>query len=243
MGALIKKEISGFFSTLTGYVVIVVFLLLNGLFIWVFPGENNILETGYASLTGLFSLAPWIFLFLVPAVTMRSFAEEKKTGTLELLLTRPLSDLQIILAKYIAGVLLVVLALLPTLIYVGSIYLLGSPQGNFDSGATWGSYIGLFFLASIYVSIGIFSSSLTDNQIVAFIVAVLICFLIYIGFDFIGTMNVLSGINNLILQLGIEEHYRSISRGVIDSRDIVYFLGVNVVFITFTWLKLDSRKW
>jgi ABC-2 type transport system permease protein len=243
MRALITNEISGFFSTLTGYIVIIVFLLLNGLFIWVFPGENNILETGYASLNSLFTLAPWIFLFLVPAVTMRSFAEEKKTGTLELLLTRPLSDVQIILSKYIAGVLLVVFALLPTFIYLLSIYFLGSPKGNFDAGGTWGSYLGLFFLASIYISIGIFASSLTENQIIAFIVAVLICFFIYIGFDFIGTMNVFQSINDIVLSLGIEEHYRSISRGVVDTRDVVYFLGVNVIFITFTWLKLDSRKW
>lgn len=243
MRALITNEISGFFSTLTGYIVIIVFLLLNGLFIWVFPGENNILETGYASLNSLFTLAPWIFLFLVPAVTMRSFAEEKKTGTLELLLTRPLSDVQIILSKYIAGVLLVVFALLPTFIYLLSIYFLGSPKGNFDAGGTWGSYLGLFFLASIYISIGIFASSLTENQIIAFIVAVLICFFIYMGFDFIGTMNVFQSINDIVLSLGIEEHYRSISRGVVDTRDVVYFLGVNVIFITFTWLKLDSRKW
>ena len=243
MFALIQNEISGFFSTLTGYIVIIVFLLLNGLFIWVFPGENNILETGYASLNSLFTLAPWIFLFLVPAVTMRSIAEERKTGTMELLLTRPLSDLQVILAKYFAGVLLVILALLPTLVYIFSVYWLGNPKGNLDTGATWGSYLGLFFLATIYVSIGIFSSSLTDNQIVAFIIAVLICFLVYIGFDFIGSMTAFQGINNIILNLGIEEHYRSISRGVVDSRDVVYFIGVNVIFITFTWLKLDSRKW
>lgn len=243
MWALIQNEISGFFSTLTGYIVIIVFLLLNGMFIWVFPGENNILETGYASLNSLFTLAPWIFLFLVPAVTMRSFAEEKKTGTLELLLTRPLSDLQIILAKYLAGVLLVIFALLPTFVYVASVYFLGSPKGNFDAGGTWGSYLGLFFLATIYVSIGIFASSLTENQIIAFIVAVLLCFILYIGFDFIGSMNVFQAINDIILNLGIEEHYRSISRGVVDTRDVVYFLGVNAIFITFTWLKLDSRKW
>ncbi len=243
MRALIQNEISVFFSTLTGYIVIIVFLMLNGLFIWVFPGENNILDTGYASLNSLFTLAPWIFLFLVPAVTMRSFAEEKKTGTLELLLTRPLSDVQIILAKYLAGVLLVVFALLPTFIYLLSIYFMGSPKGNFDTGGTWGSYLGLFFLATIYVSIGIFASSLTENQIIAFIIAVLICFLVYIGFDFIGSMDVFQAVNDIILDLGIEEHYRSISRGVIDSRDVVYFLGVNGIFITLTWLKLDSRKW
>ncbi len=243
MWALLTKEIAEFFSTITGYVVVTVFLVANSLFLWVFPGDTNVLDSGYASLDTFFMMAPWIFLFLVPAVTMRSFAEESRSGTLELLFTKPLTDLQIVLGKYLAGLTLVVVALLPTLIYVLSLYLLGNPPGNLDMGGIWGSYVGLLFLALVYVAIGIFSSSLSDNPIVAFILAVLLSFIMYIGFDFLSSMGLFHAVNFLVLKMGINEHYKSMSRGVLDSRDILYFLGVIVLFILTTKFILQSRRW
>lgn len=243
MYTLLFKEVRGFFSSLTGYIVIIVFLLSTSLFMWIFPGEMNILDAGYANLDSLFYIAPWVFLFLVPAVTMRMFAEEKKSGTIELIFTKPLSDLQIVLAKYFAAVLLVLLSLLPSLIYFVSVYLLGNPVGNIDTGGTWGSFIGLFFLAAIYAAIGIFASSLTDNQIVAFILAVLLCFLFYIGFDSLGSLGIFQNIQTFIAGLGINDHYKSMSRGVIDTRDVIYFLSVIALFVVFTKTRLQSRKW
>lgn len=243
MYALLKKEISGFFSTLTGYIVVGVFLLLNGLLLWIFPGNMNILDSGYAALDPFFMLAPWIFLFLVPAVTMRTFAEETRAGTLELLFTRPLSDMEIILAKYFAGVVLVLLSLAPTLLYVLSVYLLGNPPGNADMGGIWGSYIGLIFLTLIYVAIGVFSSSLTSNPIVAFLAGVFLSFILFMGFDFLSSATSLQSLNLLIARIGINEHYASIGRGVLDSRDILYFISVIVLFLLFTRLKLQSRRW
>ena len=239
---LLKKEINEFFSTITGYIVVVVFLLAIGLFMWVFPGQYNVLDSGYASLNTLFTLAPWIFLFLVPAVTMRMIADEKKTGTMELLLTRPISDLQIVVSKYLASLLLVLLALVPTLIYLFSVYQLGNPPGNVDMGGTIGSYIGLFFLAAIYAAIGIFASSLTSNQIIAFIIALLIGFIFYMGFDLLSGMWIFGGIDTFIMDLGINAHYRSMSRGVIDTRDIVYFISVILVFIFLTKTIIQNRN-
>lgn len=243
MLALFRKEISSFFSTLTGYVVMIVFLLANSLFIWIFPGEMNVLDSGYADLDTLFFLAPWVFLFLIPAITMRMFSDEKKSGTFELLFTRPISDFKIILAKYIASLVLVIFSLLPTLVFFISVYLLGNPPGNLDIGGFWGSFIGLFFLAGIYAAIGIFTSSLTDNAIVSFILSLLISFVLYIGFDFISALPVFHAINDIIIRLGINEHYRSMSRGVIDSRDMVYYLSTITLFIFFTKFVLQSRKW
>ncbi len=243
MFTLFKKEINGFLNSLIGYIVMVVFLLMTGLFLWVFPLEFNVLDFGFASLDGLFILAPFVFLFLIPAITMRSFADEKKSGTLELLMTQPLTDLQVILAKYFAGVVLVVISLVPTLVYYVSIYLLGLPPGNLDSGSIWGSYLGLLFLGASFVSIGIFASSLTDNQIVSFILAVFISFFLYMGFEFIYNF-ILSGKTGLIIEsLGLNAHYSSISRGVIDSRDLIYFISVTALFILLTKLSLESRKW
>jgi len=187
MYSLFKKEIKTFLGSLIGYLVIVVFLLVTGLFLWIFPGVYNIPDNGYATLEGLFLLAPWVYLFLVPAITMRSFADEKRTGTIEILLTHPITDFQLVLAKFLAGLALVIFSLLPTLLYFLSVYLLGNPVGSIDVGATWGSYIGLFFLAAIYVAIGIFASSLTDNQIVSFILAMAISFVFYLGLDFIAS--------------------------------------------------------
>jgi ABC-2 type transport system permease protein len=243
MFALVNKEVGSFFSSLTGYVVITVFLAVNGLFIWVFPGPLNIPDSGYATLDTLFIIAPWVFLFLVPAVTMRMFAEEKRSGTIELLLVRPLTDLQVVLAKFTAAVVLVLISLLPTLVYFWSVHTLGNPPGNLDTGAIWGSYIGLFFLASVYASIGIFSSSITDNQIIAFIVAVLISFFFFTGFELLGALPVPLKIEQLLIYLGINEHYRSISRGVVDTRDLVYFVSLIAFFIFLTRTVLQSRKW
>ena len=243
MLTLFKKEIRAFLSSLIGYIAISVFLLLAGLFLWILPSGYNLLSNGYAGLDSLFSLAPWVFLFLIPAITMRSFADEKKAGTIEFLLTKPLTDLQIILAKYLAGLTLVLFSLLPTLIYYYSIYRLGNPIGNIDSGGTWGSYIGLFFLAAAFASIGIFASSLSDNQIVAFILAVFLCFFCYIGFEYISMLDLFGKVDEFILSLGINDHYMSMSRGVIDTRDMVYYLSLIAIFILMTKTKLESRKW
>lgn len=243
MYTLLKKEISGFFSSITGYIVIIVFLIINSLFMWVFPGSNNVLEGGYATLDSLFTIAPWVFLFLAPAVTMRMFADEKKSGTIELLFTRPLSDFQIIFSKYLAALLLVLFSLLPTLIYYYSVYQLGNPVGNIDTGGTWGSYIGLFFLGAIYVAIGILSSSFSDNQIVSFIIGMLLCFVFYIGFDYISEIPFFKSFDSLIINIGINEHYKSMSRGVIDSRDMIYFVSVIAFFLLVTKTVLQSRKW
>ncbi|MCX6257392.1 MAG: gliding motility-associated ABC transporter permease subunit GldF [Bacteroidia bacterium] len=243
MFTLFKKELSGFFSSLIGYIVITVYLVANSLFIWVFPGTLNIPDAGYSSLEPMFTIAPWIFLFLVPAITMRLFADEKKSGTIELLLTRPIGELQIVIAKYLAGLTLVLFSLIPSLVFFLSVYLLGSPVGNIDTGGTWGSYIGLFFLAAVYVSIGVFSSSITENQIISFILSVLISFLFFTGFDAFASL-VSSGKLNLILTgLGINYHYMSMSKGVIDTRDVIYFLSMITIFIIFTRIVLESRKW
>jgi len=243
MLTLLKKEINSFFSSITGYIVIIVFLAINSLFMWVFSGNNNIIEGGYATLDSLFSIAPWVFLFLVPAVTMRMFADEKKSGTIEILFTRPLSDFQIIIAKYLAGLILVLFSILPSLVYFYSVYQLGNPVGNIDLGGTWGSYIGLFFLAAIYVAIGILSSAFTENQIIAFISAIFMSFIMYIGFDYLSDLGSLKTIDNLVINLGINEHYKSMSRGVIDSRDMIYFISVIAFFLFITKTVLQSRKW
>lgn len=243
MYALFRKEISNFLNSLIGIMVIVIFLLITGLFLWVFQSDFNIMTFGYANLDSLFILAPWVFLFLVPAVTMRSFAEEKRTGTIEMLFTKPLSDWQIVCGKYLAGVALVILALIPTLIYYISVYRLSLPVGNVDSGGIWGSYVGLFFLSSAFVSIGLFSSSLTNNQILAFLLSVFLCGFIYIGFDMIYSMALFGSVDLFIQQLGMSSHYSSLSRGVIDTRDILYFLSVIILFLSMTKLVLSSRKW
>ena len=244
MFILFKKEIRAFLSSLIGYIAICVFLLLVGLFLWVLPtADSNILNNGYAGLDALFSLAPWVFLFLIPAITMRSFADEKKAGTIEFLLTKPLTDIQIIFAKYFASVTLVLFSLLPTLIYYFTIYKLGNPVGNIDSGGTWGSYIGLFFLAAAFTAIGVFASSLSDNQIIAFILSVFLCFFCYIGFDYISILDLFGKVDDLILSIGINDHYMSMSRGVIDTRDMIYYLSIIGIFILLTKTTLESRKW
>lgn len=240
---IFKKEINGFFSSLTGYIVIIVFLLVNSLFMWVFPGEWNVLDSGYAGLDTLFFLSPWIFLFLVPAITMKMIAEEKRLGTLELLYSKPVTERGIVYGKYLASVTLVLLALLPGIIYYISVHILGETPGNLDKGGTLGAFIGLFFLASVYASAGLFASSLTDNQVIAFIIAVVVSFFLYIGFDSLAYLPGLKRLDEFIISLGINEHYKSISRGVVDLRDIVYFSAVVMFFNEATRLVLVSRKW
>ncbi|MDO9340439.1 MAG: gliding motility-associated ABC transporter permease subunit GldF [Bacteroidales bacterium] len=243
MFAIFRKEISGFFSSLTGYIVIIVFLLVNSLFMWVFPGEWNIFDSGYAGLDTLFFLSPWVFLFLIPAVTMRMIAEEKRLGTIELIYSRPITERGIIYGKYLASVFLVLLALLPCLIYYISVYLLGESPGNLDKGGTLGAFIGLFFLASVYASAGIFASSLTDNQVIAFIIAVLICFFLFMGFDSFAYLPGLKNLDEFVIRLGINEHYKSISRGVLDIKDVAYLVAVVVILNEATRFHLISRKW
>ncbi|MBN2173783.1 MAG: gliding motility-associated ABC transporter permease subunit GldF [Bacteroidales bacterium] len=243
MITLLKKEVSSFINSLLGYIVIAVFLLVNGLFLWVFPLESNILDFGYANLDGLFLLGPFVFLFLIPAITMRFFADEKKSGTLELIMTKPLTEMQVILAKYFAGLILVVFSLLPTLVYFYSVYQLGLPKGNIDTGGMWGSYIGLLFLGASFVAIGVFASSLTDNPVVSFVLAALLSGFFYIGFEFIYNLELFGNADLFIKTLGISAHYSAMSRGVIDTRDVIYFLSLIGIFILLTKISLESRKW
>ena len=238
MFAILKKEINSFFASPIGYLVIAIFLVLNGLFLWLFKGEFNILDYGFADLSPFFLLAPWILIFLIPAVTMRSFSDEKKQGTLELLLTKPISHLHIVLGKYFGAFILILIALLPTLLYVYTVYQLGNPVGNLDLGSTIGSYFGLLFLVAAYNAIGIFASTISDNQIVAFITAVFICFVFYIGFE--GLAEFTS--SNFLDQLGMSVHYKSMSRGVLDTRDIIYFLSITVFFLMLTKLNISKTK-
>jgi len=242
--SLFKKEVNGFFSGLSGYVVVMVFLAAMGLLLWVLPGTDfNILENGYATMDGLFIVSPWLFLFLIPAITMRMFAEENKTGTIELLMTSPLTDFQVVFAKYLAGVVLVLIALIPTLIYYFSISRFASPAGNVDTAGIAGSYLGLLFLCSGFVAIGNFASAISNNQIVSFIIAMLMCFFFYSGFDFISRIGFPVLISNLISQIGISNHYASLSRGVIDTRDVIYFFTFTAFFLLLTKFILEKRKW
>lgn len=239
MWAICKKELRQFFSSLTGYIAIIVFLLVNGLMLFVF--EDNILDFGYATLDRFFQLAPWILLLLIPAITMRSFSEEFKTGTFEILQTRPLSSWQITSGKYLGSLVVVLIALLPTIVYFFSIQALSSNEG-IDTGATIGSYIGLFFLASVFTAIGICASSFTTNAVVAFITGLIGCVLLYYGFDAVSKLPVLSGGADYYIEMaGIDYHYRSISRGVIDTRDVIYFLSLIFLFLTITNRNLLKR--
>jgi len=239
MITLLIKEIRSFLSSLIAIIVIVVFLLAIGLFMWVFP-ESNVLDYGYSNLDTLFNMAPWVFIFLISAITMRSFSEEKRMGTFESLVTKPISDIQIVMAKYLAGLILVIFSLLPTLIYYYTIYQLGSPVGNIDTGATLGSYIGLALLGSCYVAIGLFSSSLSENQIISFITSMFLCFFCFAAFEQISKLGVFSSIDYLLEWLGINYHYQSISRGVLDTRDVVYFASFTALFLGLT-LKMSGR--
>jgi len=237
--SILKKEITSYLSSLVAYVTIGVFLLVLGLFLWVFP-ESSILDYGYAGLDSLFSTAPYLFMFLIPAITMRSLAEERREGTFELLLTRPLANWQIVLGKYLACLVLVLFALLPTLVYYYSVYQLGAPQGNIDTGGVIGSYIGLFLLGGSFTAIGLFASSISKNQIIAFTIAVFLCFFFYSGFDSLSQMLALQSLN--LQDIGITEHYQSVSRGVLDTRDLTYFIIVIGLFICLTLAALTRQQ-
>lgn len=243
MSSIFWKEINAFFSSLIGYFVVGVFLTVIGIMLWFLP-DFSLLEFNYATLAPFFDLAPVVFSFLIPAITMRSFAEERQSGTIELLATRPVTDLQIILGKYFASLALVVFALLPTVLYYLTVYQLGVPKGNLDSGAILGSYFGLLLLAGAFAAIGMFASSLSANQIVAFLLAVLLCVLFYWGFFFFSKLPIFVGkLDDLIQQLGIDYHYASISRGVLDTRDLLYFFSISAFFIALTLVSLERRKW
>lgn len=241
MGSIFFKEINQFFSSAIGYIVIVVFLIIMGLFLWVFP-EFSILNHGFASMQQLFEISPWIFVFLIPAITMRSFSEELESGTIELLATKPITDFQITFGKFLAGWSLTLLALLPTAIYYFSVYQLGNPVGNIDRGATLGSYIGLALLAGVFTAIGLFASSTTRNQIVAFIIGVFLCFIIYKAFSLISILPAFVGtIDFIIEKIGIEYHYLSISSGLVDSRNVIYFISLIAFFLLLTITKMKTR--
>jgi ABC-2 type transport system permease protein len=240
MKSILLREIKSFFGSPIGYLVIAVFLLLNGLFLWVFEGDYNILNSGFADLSPFFTIAPWILLFLIPAVTMRSFSDEKKQGTIELLMTKPLSVWQIVNGKFLGAFFLIVIAIIPTFIYVYVISSLGMPEGNIDMGSTLGSYFGLLFLIAGYCAIGVFTSTLSENQIIAFILAVFLCFLFYFGFDGLSTF--VKSVEDFIAFLGMNYHFKSMSRGVIDSRDVIYFVSITVLFLALTVHQLKSLK-
>lgn len=240
MKSIIVRELKSFFGSPIGYLVIAIFLLLNGLFLWIFNGDYNILNSGFADLSPFFTIAPWILIFLIPAVTMRSFSDEKKQGTLELLLTKPLSIWQIVNGKFLGAMLLIVIAIIPTFIYVYVISSLGMPEGNIDMGSTIGSYFGLLFLIAAYCSIGIFTSTLSENQIVAFILSVFLCFVFYFAFD--GLATYLPTAENFISSIGMDNHFKSMSRGVIDTRDVLYFISLTILFLSLTVFKLKSSK-
>lgn len=242
MLAIFKREVFSFFTTPVGYLIIGFFLVLNGLFLWVFKGEFNIFEYGFADLSKFFLLTPWVFMFLIPAVTMKSFSEEKKTGTLELLFIKPLSLGQTVYGKFFGALILVVIALIPTFIYSICISQLGTTQGNLDWGLIYGSYFGLFFLAMSYTAIGIFTSTITENQIVAFIIALFVCFMLYYGFESVSTLFTDGEMAQFVISLGMKSHFEGISRGVLDSRDLVYFFTLSILFLFFAIVQLKHHS-
>jgi len=241
MYSIFSKEIKSFFGTLTAYIVIGIFLALTSLFLWVIPGQFNIPDSGYAHVDGLFMIAPWLFLFLCPAISMRSIADEKQNGTWELLITKPVSKWQIILGKYFAAMFVVIAALIPTTFHYFVVSHLAEPVGNVDSGAFWGSLLGLGFLAAIFTAIGLFSSAISNNQIVAFVMAVVISFTLFYGFDLTMSFFETGNAKELIESIGINAHYKSISRGVIDSRDIVYFVVSSFLFLLLAQLRISKN--
>ena len=245
MLSLIKKEVNYFFSSLLGIVILITFLVVNSLFIWAVPINNylNVFSSGYATLEPLFTLAPWMYLILIPALTMRTICEEKSNGTMELLMTKPITDRQLVLGKFWSCVVILVLTLIPTLIYVLSISYLAIPEGNVDFGATWGSYLGLVLLGSAFISIGIFTSSLVENQIISLLFSIVLCIFFYLGFEWIASFGTANSGGYFIRQFGIQEHYNSISRGLVDTRDLIYYFSLVVFFIALSELKLSSRRW
>ncbi|MBE7648420.1 gliding motility-associated ABC transporter permease subunit GldF [Tenacibaculum finnmarkense] len=239
MYSILKKEINSFFSSSIAYLVIGVFLLVNGLFLWVFKDDFNILNAGFSDISSFFYLTPWLFLFLIPAITMKSFADEFNSGTIELLRTKPVTDWQIVVGKFLACLVLVCIALAPTLTYVYTVYTLGNPIGNLDIGSTIGSYLGVLFLAATYTAIGLFTSTLSKNQIVAFILSIFISFILFYGFDSLSSSFGNSGYT--LQQFGMYEHFKSISRGVVDTRDIIYFISLTFFFLLMTKQQLKNE--
>jgi ABC-2 type transport system permease protein len=243
MRSIFFKELNSFFSSIVGYVAILIFLIACGLFLWIIP-ETSILEYGYASLEQYFKLAPWFLMLLIPAVTMRSFADEFRSGTIEWLSTKPLKELDIILGKYFASLALVAFALIPTLVYVFTISNLSAIPNNLDTGSIIGSYIGLLFLATGFTAVGVFCSSLTNNQVVAFLIALFSCYLFYVGFEALSKIpSFTGGIDYYLSMVGMSFHYNSISRGVIDTRDVTYFTSVVILFVALTRISLNRRTW
>jgi ABC-2 type transport system permease protein len=242
MLAVFQKEISLFLNSLIAYIVIGVFLTGIGLLTWIFP-NTNVLDYGYASLDTLFDLGPYVLMFLIPAITMRTLAEERKTGTIELLLTRPLTDWDIVFGKFLASWALVIFSILPTIIYYISVYQLGNPIGNIDTPGIIGSYVGLILLGGLFAAIGMFASSLTDNQIVSFILAVFFCFIFFDGFEAMANIDVWGTLSLYISQIGIVYHYNTLSKGLLDLRDLVYFFSVMAFFLATTFTIIRSRKW
>jgi ABC-2 type transport system permease protein len=242
MRAIFKREITTFLTSTSGYLVMGLFLVLNGLFLWVFKGPYNLFEYGFADLTAFFMLAPWIFLFLIPAIAMKSFSEEKKLGTLELLLIKPMTLTRLVLGKFFGILGLALITILPTLLYVLCISELGTITGNLDMGLVTGSYIGILLLVGTYSAIGIYASTLSENQIVAFLLALLLCFIGYYGFEAISTTIADGSTALMISHLGMKAHFEGIGRGVLDTRDLVYFLSITIFFLFLTTLQLKLRS-
>ncbi len=239
MFQIFQKEVNSFLNSLIGYIVIGVFLTATGLFVWFF--KDNVFDYGFADLTSFFQVAPFIFLFLIPAITMRAFSEEFKTGTIELLFTKPLGAWEIVLGKYLASCFLILLSLLPTLLYYYSIYQLGNPQGNIDSAAVITSYIGLFFLGCVFAALGIFSSSLTDNQVVAFVIGFVLCLILYYGIGKLAELSLMGSFGYILAQIGLDYQFDALSRGLIDSRNILYFVSVIAIALWGTTLKVTQK--
>ncbi|MFD2935740.1 gliding motility-associated ABC transporter permease subunit GldF [Spirosoma flavum] len=233
MLAIFRKEINQFFSSPIAYIIMGVFLTAVGLLLWVFP-DTSLLENGYADMGTFFNLTPYVMLFLVPAVTMRSIADEVRSGTLEWLMTKPVSRWGIVGGKFLAGWLLVILTLLPTLLYYLTLYQLGSPIGNIDSAGVLGSYIGLVLLAGVFVAIGLWASSINDNQVVAFVLGVFFCFLLYIGLSALAGLSIVGGLSYYLSIFALDEQYRALGRGIIDSRNVVYLLSLIFLFLLLT---------
>ena len=239
MLAIFKKEFNSFFTSTIAYLTIGIFLLINGLFLWVFDDDFNILNAGFADLTSFFYLAPWILIFLIPAITMKTFADEFRSGTIEILKTRPITNVTLVLGKFFAILTLLIIVLTPTFVYAYSIHELGNPVGNLDYGSISGSYIGLLLLASSFASIGIFTSTLTKNQVVAFLLGICVVFLFYYGFDAVSSL--FGDYSYTIKLFGMNEHFKSVSRGVIDSRDVLYFMSIIIFFLFVSKQKLTNE--
>lgn len=240
MKALLTKELYSYFSSPIAYMAIALYLIINGLYLWVLESDFNLLHAGFADLNAYFYLAPWIFMFLIPAIGMKSFSEEYSSGTLELLKTKPITDWEIVLAKFFGIFILMLFVLLPTITYVYSIYQLGDPIGNIEFGATIGSYIGLLFLISSFSAIGLFASTFSNNQIVSFVIGIFLSFILFYGFETVGTYQIFGNLDSKVKALGMFSHYNSIGRGVLDTRDLVYFASVTILFLGFTKMSIRT---